>query len=213
LQHKKVVVGVLPTIAPFFLPSVVSRFIECHPAIELSTRENLTAPLLKSLRAGDLDLALLTHPISGGKIKSEKLFEEELLLALPAQHPLAVKEKIHAADLANQRFIVIENDHCLEKQIFGFCEKSRLRMQILSRSSQLATIQALVTTGYGIALVPQMAKISGQTTLVYRSLEKPKPTRTIVVAWLKNCEHNNAVVEFLKNVRQVAIAFREEFQS
>jgi len=64
-----------------------------------------------------------------------------------------------------------------------------------------------------MSLVPQMARISGRTPLVYRSLEKPTPTRTIVVIWRKGREHTRATAEFLKHLQQSAKASRETLKT
>jgi LysR family hydrogen peroxide-inducible transcriptional activator len=213
LRNKSITVGVIPTIAPFFLSTVVSRFVELYPALDLNIREGLTTTLLKCASNCETDIALLGQTVSNHGLESEVLFTEELFLAVPSKHPLALKPNILAADLANEKFICLEAGHCLGDQIMGFCERNGLELQAALKSSQLATVQALVMAGLGIALVPRMAKISGQTVLVYRSLEKPKPMRTIVAAWRKGREHSEAAREFLKHLRQAANAYRTNTQS
>src|SRR6266540_1809079 len=213
LQRGTVNIGVLPTIAPYFLPRVITQFTEACPSLEVVIHEDMTANLLKMIDACDLDLALLSLPIPEEGCEQEVLFKEELLLAVPSKHPFAVKEKVCLADLENERFILMKDGHCLGDQILSFCTKNDLRLQIMLRSSQIETIQALVMAGLGMSLVPQMARISGRTPLVYRSLEKPTPTRTIVVIWRKGREHTRATAEFLKHLQQSAKASRETLKS
>lgn len=212
LRNKSITVGVIPTIAPFFLSTVVSRFVESYPTLDLNIREGLTATLLKCASNCETDIALLGQTVSNHGLESEVLFTEELFLAVPSKHPLALKPKIQAADLANEKLICLEAGHCLADQAMDFCQKNNMEMHVVLRSSQLATVQALVMAGLGIALVPRMAKISGQTVLVYRSLERPKPMRTIIAAWRKGREHSETATEFLKHLRQAANAYRANNQ-
>ena len=206
LRRGSVNIGILPTIAPYLLPHVISRFTEACPGLEIIVHEDMTANLLRMVDTCELDLAIMSLPITNGGFEREILFTEELLLAVPAKHPLTVKERITIADLEQERFILMKEGHCLGDQILSFCTQNDLHLQIVLRSSQIETVQALVMAGLGMSLVPQMAKISGKTPLVYRSLERPKPTRTNVVVWRKGREHSRAAAEFLKHLRQTAQA-------
>lgn len=209
LRRGSVSVGVLPTIAPYLLPRVVSRFTEACPGLEIVVHEDMTVNLLRMLDVCELDLAIMSLPITNDGFEREALFTEELLLAVPAKHPLAVKERISVSDLEQERFILMKEGHCLGDQILSFCTQNDLRFQIVLRSSQIETVQSLVMAGLGMSLVPQMAKISGKTPLVYRSLERPKPIRTNVVVWRKGREHSRAAAEFLRHLRQTVQAQRE----
>jgi LysR family hydrogen peroxide-inducible transcriptional activator len=212
LRRGSVSVGVLPTIAPYFLPRVISRFTGVCPELEIVVHEDMTVNLLRMLDVCELDFALMSLPIANDGFEKEVLFTEELLLAVPVKHPLAVKDKVSVADLAQERFILMKEGHCLGDQILSFCTQNDLHFQIVLRSSQIETVQSLVMAGLGISLVPQMAKISDKSPLVYRSLEKPKPIRTNVVVWRKGREHSRAAAEFLRHLRETVQAQRESLE-
>ena len=212
LRRGSVNVGVLPTIAPYFLPHVISRFAEACPGLEIMIHEDMTVNLLRMIDVCELDFGIMSLPISTDGFEREALFTEELLLAVPSKHPLAVKEKVSVEDLVSERFILMKEGHCLSEQILSFCSQNELRLRIILRSSQIETIQSLVMAGLGMSLVPAMSKISGKTPLVYRSLEKPKPMRTNVVVWRKGREHSRAAAEFLKHLRQTVQAQRETLE-
>jgi LysR family transcriptional regulator, hydrogen peroxide-inducible genes activator len=209
LRRGSVNAGILPTIAPYLLPRVISRFTEACPGLEIVVHEDMTANLLRMVDTCEIDLAIMSLPIANGGFEREVLFTEELLLAVPAKHPLAVKERITIADLEQERFILMKEGHCLGDQILSFCTQNDLHLQIVLRSSQIETVQSLVMAGLGMSLVPQMARIGGKTPLVYRSLENPKPMRTNVVVWRKGREHSRATAEFLKHLRETVQAQRE----
>ncbi len=199
----KVRVGVIPTIAPYLLPRVLALTARECPAMEVRIHEATTAQLLVSAAACEIDLAIVSLPIADTRFVREPLFDEELLLAVPPRHPLTKKPRVRLADLESERFILMEEGHCLTDQSLSFCQRNDLHPQVAFRSAQLETIQALVASGVGISLIPQMAvhpKRGGQP--VYLPLAPPRPTRTIGVLWRKEHHHSRAAREFLRLLRE-----------
>lgn len=213
LRRGKVNVGVLPTISPYFMPRVLAQFTQKFPTLEIVIVEETTADLLKLIESWELDLALVSLPISENGLAKETLFREELLLTVPSKHPLAIKTKVEVKDLESERFILMKEGHCLADQVLTFCEDNELHLQIVLKTSQIETVQSLVMAGLGISLVPQMARISGRIPLVYRSVENPKPTRTVTAIWRKDREHTRAASEFLNHLRRTAQAFVETLKT
>jgi DNA-binding transcriptional LysR family regulator len=166
-----VTIGVLPTIVPYLLPSVLTEFTEQYPGVEVVVQEDMTARLLKQALAYEIDFALASLPIQDEQVEVRELIVEELLLALPHGHLLTRKRAVRAADLENERLIVMKEGHCLSDQVLGFCDRLAVHPRISFRSAQLETIQALVCSGLGISLVPAMATRSEREDQPeYRSL-------------------------------------------
>ncbi len=199
LPRGVVTMGVLPTIAPYLLPTILPAFAEKFPSVEIVIQEDTTERLLKQLHAYEIDFALASQPIQDGRLEVRALFSEELLLALPPGHALARKRTIGVGDLASERLIVMQTGHCLGDQVLRFCDRRDLHPKISFRSAQLETIQALVSGGLGISLIPAMAMQSGRTDApVYRSLQAPRPDRKIVALWPKQRPPGRAAGELLK---------------
>lgn len=191
--------GVLPTIAPYLLPGALVSFAEKHPGVSVTVHEDTTAQLIKLVAGCELDMALASRPILDQRLEIRDLFAEELLLAVPAQHPLARRRTVRAADLERQRLIVMKEGHCLGDQVLGFCERRHVEPQISFRSAQLETVQALVRSGVGISLVPAMAaQAARQQALIYRSFGPPRPERKIVALRLKQHRQHRAAEAFLR---------------
>ena len=194
-------IGVLPTIAPYLLPNVMADFTEKYPGVEIVVQEETTARLLKLALAYEIDFALASQPIQDQRLKVQELFSEELLLALPPGHPLARKRTVSAADLDEERLIVMKEGHCLGDQVLRFCDRRNARPNISFRSAQLETIQSLVRAGLGLSLIPAMAAESERKDLPeYRSLSAPRPERKIVAVWPGQRLPSRAANEFLKLV-------------
>jgi LysR family hydrogen peroxide-inducible transcriptional activator len=194
-------IGVLPTIAPYLLPEVMAPFMKKFPGVEIVVQEDTTARLLKLAHGYEIDFALASQPIRDERLEVKELFSEELLLALPPGHPLTRKRTVADADLEGERLIVMKEGHCLGDQVLGFCDRRDVKPKISFRSAQLETIQALVSSGLGISLIPAMAMQSERGNLPeYRSLRSPSPERKIVATWPKQRPPGRAANEFLKLV-------------
>jgi len=201
LLRGRLIIGVLPTIAPYLLPAVLVSFAEKFPGVEIVAHEDTTAQLLKLAQAYEIDFALASRPIQDQRMEVKDLFTEELQLALPPGHPLTRKRTVRLADLENEPFIVMKEGHCLGDQVLSFCDRRDLKPTINFRSAQLETIQALVRSGVGISLVPAMAARGERKDLPeYRSLPAPKPERKIVAVWPKQRPLGRAANEFLKQI-------------
>ena len=194
-------IGVLPTIAPYLLPAALAAFTRKFHGVEIVVHEDTTARLLKLAHAYEIDFALASQPIQDEQLEIKELFTEELLLALPPGHPLARKRAASLTDLAGERLIVMKEGHCLGDQVLGFCDRRDAKPIISFRSAQLETVQALVTTGLGISLIPAMA-VTGRRPKgpEYRPFQSPQPQRKIVAAWPRQRPPGRAAVAFLKQI-------------
>ena len=183
-QSGRVRVGAIPTIAPYFLPEVLKQFSEAYPQATVIVQENTTDALLKSCTQGEIDLAILALPVPARYLEVEELFQEELLLVLPPDHPLVEKEKIRLSDVEPYPFVLLDEAHCLSDNIVSFCRRRSFQPVAVERTSQLAMVQELVSLSHGVSMIPAMARELDQSDRrVYRSIAGRKPTRTIAVAW------------------------------
>jgi len=201
LLRGTITIGVLPTIAPYLLPDAIAAFVRQYPGVEIVVQEDTTAGLVKLALAYEVDFALASRPIKDERLEVRELFTEELLLALPPEHPLSRRRTIKVSDLDGERLVVLKEGHCLGDQVLGFCERRDLHPKISFRSAQLETIQSLVRSGLGVSLIPAMAVHDERTDQpTYRSLPAPKPERKIVAMWPKHRTPGRAASEFLKLV-------------
>ncbi len=199
LKHGSIAIGILPTIAPYLLPSVMARFSAQFAGVEINVHEDTTAQLLKLVHAYEIDFAVVSEPIVDDRLTVTELFTEELLLALPPRHPLTKKRTLTSADLRDQKLIVMKSGHCLGDQVLGFCERQEVKPRISFRSAQLETVQELVCAGLGLSLVPAMARRTQMRRAPeYRSLQAPPPTRKIVLVWPRLRPPGRAAVELVK---------------
>lgn len=183
-QSGQIRVGAIPTIAPYFLPGLLRQFSAEFPKATIIVQEDTTDKLLHRCTQGEIDLAILALPVPAKYIEVEELFQEELLLVLPLEHPLVNKPQIRLPDIKSYPFVLLDEAHCLSDNIVSFCRQRSFHPVAVEQTSQLAMVQELVSLSHGISMIPQMARDLDETDRrVYRSLSGIKPTRKIAVVW------------------------------
>jgi LysR family hydrogen peroxide-inducible transcriptional activator len=201
----RLAVGAIPTIAPYLLPAALERFARCYPQVELSIQEDVTRNLIAAVLEGELDLALMALPIAEERLQVEPLFTEPLLVAVPPGHSLARRRKITVQAVSAERFILLNEMHCLGEQVLSLCRAHGCQPQIACRSAQIATVQALIALGQGISLLPKMAcRADHSKRLVYRRVADGKSQRTIAAVWHRHSYHSPAASGFLASLRDGA---------
>lgn len=180
----RLVLATIPTIAPYYLPGVLTRFARTCPGAHIEIVEETTGNILRLIAEGEVDLAILALPLQAEYLHTRTLFTEELMAVLPSSHRLARRAKIGLKDLVTEPFVVLNEAHCLTASTMSFCARHSASPLVTARSHQLLTVLELVRLGQGVSLIPAMAVPRGRDEgREYRSLTGDKPTRTIALAW------------------------------
>ena len=157
IESGEVILGAIPTIAPYLLPRMLSSFAREHPSVSVNVMEEITPTLLERLHGGTIDLALLALPVPGDELISTELTQEPLFAALPVRHPLASKRSLLLEELREEPFLLLKEGHCFRENTLLACHRSRLNPNVVFESGQFATILAMVSAGMGVSVVPEMA--------------------------------------------------------
>jgi LysR family hydrogen peroxide-inducible transcriptional activator len=146
--------------------------------------EQLTEELVANCLAGELDIGIVALPIAEQRVRSESLFTEKLVAAVPATSPLAKESRLTLADITSQPFVLLDDMHCLGRQTLQLCADRNCAPAVSCRTAQLLTVQELVALGQGVSLVPEMAtQTNRDKRLVYRTLDGPPVEREIGMIW------------------------------
>ena len=170
LVRGRVTLGALPTVAPYYLPTRLRAFAAAFPGIEVVVHEDTTAHLAAAVLAREIDVALVSLPVERAGLETEEFFDEDLLVVLPAGHALATKRKLTLDDLEHEAFILMKEGHCLAGQALQFCRLNGFAPRVSFRSAQIETVQAFVAEGWGVSIVPAMARKTGAAGVRYRAL-------------------------------------------
>ncbi len=180
--------GVIPSIAPYFLPRALPQLRRAYPDLRLHLREDLTRAMLEDLRTGRLDVILIALPAPVDGLVVETIAEDSLLLAVSGAHALSSRKSVAAGDLATDTLLLLEDGHCLSDHIRAAAPELVSRESDDIRASSLSTLVQMVDNGLGITFLPRIATESGilsGTGIALLSLDHRHPTRTLALCWRK----------------------------
>jgi LysR family hydrogen peroxide-inducible transcriptional activator len=180
--------GVIPTIAPFLLPMALPKLRERFPKLRLFLREDLTHKLVAALKAGALDAALIALPYDLAGLHYAHVSDDELLAALPWNHPLAGGAQVSPASMEGDDLILLEDGHCLRDHALAACglEPPKVGADENFAATSLPTLVQMVGSGLGVSFIPAMAVKAGLAEAAHvavRPLQADRPSREIVVVW------------------------------
>ena len=189
--------GVIPTIAPFLLPKILQPIQQLYGDKRLYIREDVSPHLLDRLGKGELDVLLFALPYDVEQFHAEPLFQDELVLCLPAGHKLSTKQVVRISDLKRQDILLLEDGHCLRDQSLKACNFTLESLSIPYQATSLNTLVQMVVNLVGITLLPEMAvkaNITHDTDAQIRHIEtKQNMSRCIALVWRK---HSPRAAEF-----------------
>ncbi len=179
--------GVIPSIAPYLLPSVLPELQARYPHLELRIRETLTEYLLAQLEDGTLDVALLALPVDAAGLETIALFEDRFLLATAVDAPAPRRKRARTDALDDAPLLLLEEGHCLREQALSFCSLRSTDNADSFGASSLSTLVQMVASGMGQTLLPEMSvglEAARNEVRVMR-FENPEPSRTVGLAFRK----------------------------
>jgi LysR family hydrogen peroxide-inducible transcriptional activator len=196
--------ALIPTVGPYLLPHIAGRLRRELPRLKLMLYEYQTEHLLSRLRSGEIDLGVLALPVDIDGIESAPLFDEPFMLAVPATHPLAERERVRIEDLHGETLLLLEDGHCLRDQALEVCSRVRVNEAQDYRATSLETLRQMVAAGHGITLLPELAAETAVGTargLRIKPFAKPAPGRTIGAVWRKSTTRTPAIEGIVATIR------------
>jgi LysR family transcriptional regulator, hydrogen peroxide-inducible genes activator len=206
-------IGVIPTIAPYLLPTIIGNLTRMHEGLDIHVRETLTQKLIQELADGRLDTAIVALPVSEPSLTEVALFAEDFVLVRPGEDegkPVPNREM-----LREMRLLLLEEGHCFREQALSFCNLQSARPRELLDGSSLSTLVQMVSAGIGVTLIPEMA-VSVETRSASVSVARfnsPQPSRTVGMIWRKASPLAEQLLQISEVVRQSADALRKHHTS
>ena len=201
-------IGVIPTVAPYLLPTVIGDLTRVYAGIDIHVRETLTQKLIRELAEGRLDAAIVALPVSEPSFVEIALFAEDFVLVRPAEDEGKPAPDIET--LREMRLLLLEEGHCFRDQALSFCNMHSGPRELLDASS-LSTLVQMVGAGIGVTLIPEMA-VAVETRSASVSIarfESEKPSRTIGMIWRKTSPLAKQLLQISEVVRRSADLLRD----
>ncbi|MGI9327875.1 MAG: LysR family transcriptional regulator [Pseudomonadales bacterium] len=198
-----VAIGILPTLAPFMLPSVLAALAEAFPDATVTIREEVSEVIVAALARSELDLLIEVLPFDESNVQVEPLFIDEFYVAVHESHPLAELDVVSVDALHGTPFILLDDVHCLTRQIQQYCFAELFTPKVLFQASQLGTVKHLIEQQYGVSILPRIC-IEGdpRPTIRYIPIQDPTPSRQVVLATAQNRYLSPAAKRFAEIVRE-----------
>ena len=169
------------------LPVLTRAVRSAHPGIQLVLRsQTYVYTALDMLMAGSLDLAFARLPIPRPELSFRVVEVEELLCALPSNHPLADQSGIRLEQLVNDDFVSLSDDQgsMLQATMYSLCVSAGFRPRIAQVAPDSNTVLALVASGAGVTITLSSVCPVQTVGIVYRRLEGiPRRHMLAALAW------------------------------
>ena len=191
--------GVIPTVGPYVLPRLLPRVRQLFPQLKLYLREEKTPDLVRNLRLGRIDVALLALPVEGRDVESVHLFDDPFVLAVPTTHKLASGPTVTPPQLGEETVLLLDDGHCLRDQALAICGSSPGLEEADVRATSLNTLVQMVANNLGMTLLPAMSvpvEVPASAGIVVRNFADPAPVRKIGLLWRRSSASKSDFHEF-----------------
>lgn len=183
-------VGIIPTVAPYLLPKVISGMMEKFPDLKLLIWEYTTEDIIHHLKTGVLDCGILATPLSDSNINEFPLYYENFVTYISKNSKLYKKKTIDANDLEEENIWLLNEGHCMRSQVLNICRSTKEnRLQGLTyNTGSVETLIRMVDVNNGATLLPELAltDLNSKQLSKVRHFKSPEPVREISLVTHKN---------------------------
>ena len=203
-QQVEVKIGLIYSIAPYLLPSIIPLVKNSSPEIILEAEEDITTNLIKKLEEGSIDAAIIALPFVVPGIETQPLYDEPFKVLIPTKHPWNNKQKINAKELKNEKILLLDNTHCFSMQVREACPGISDKAEVQAGTS-LETIRNMVASNLGISILPQSATANNYSNDLINILpfESPIPFRRVAIAFRRGSSKQSSLVKIVKSITSV----------
>jgi LysR family hydrogen peroxide-inducible transcriptional activator len=205
ILHGQLVVGIIPTLAPYLLPLFIPAFTKKYPQVKLIVNELTTDLLITRLREGRIDAGILVTPLQETGINEDPMFYEELVAYVSKENAAYKKSYVLAADIDPNKLWLLEEGHCFRSQIVNLCElrkSSKEGSHFEYEAGSIETLRRLVDTNDGITIIPELATLdmSSKHQKYLRYFKSPAPVREVSIATHRNYVKRRLVQALRKEI-------------
>ncbi|OHR66557.1 hypothetical protein HMPREF3291_01605 [Bacillus sp. HMSC76G11] len=194
----KLHIGIPQIIGSFFFPKIAQTYSKKFPGVSLSIREKGGLIIEKLVGNGTLDIGFVVLPIANDTLHSKLIYQDEFVLCVSSNHPMAKLDVISLPSLKNEHFILFDKSFALHSLIVNSCKKEGFMPKVAFESTQWDLVLELVSAQMGITLVPRkLANKLNNIDLVSIPIKNPEILWNIGVITKKNAYQSYALKEFI----------------
>ncbi|EYF05175.1 LysR substrate-binding domain-containing protein [Chondromyces apiculatus] len=182
----RVVVGYLSSLTYTGIVDLVRAYRDRFPTVDIALREMSPQEQIDALKEGRIDVGFVRAPLDEAAITHACMRSEELVVALPIDHPLAAWKRIPVAMLSREPFVTFPRHRGpgFFDQIIALCHAAGFSPRIVQEAPQI-DIPSLVAAGFGISILPESIREMGRRGIVLRPLVGG-PRTSLLMVWRSN---------------------------
>ena len=197
-------IGIIPTMAPYLMPKVISAFMVKYPDVQLVIWEYMTDQIIHELKNGLLDCGILSTPLEDKSLQESPLFYESFVAYLSKSSQLINKKNLHASDINLDELWLLNEGHCMRNQILNICKrkKSDDLKPFEYNTDSVETLKRMVEMNNGITLLPELSisDFSVKQLDRVRYFKSPEPTREISIVTHRNYLKRKLILALEKEI-------------
>lgn len=189
------------------LPSIVGRFRQLHPGIELELHELPITAQHTALLRGTIDIGLLRVQTAPPELEVLPVMPDPFLLALPKRHALAGRSRVHIRSVADDPFVMFSRAESplFHARVQALCDQAGFTPNVAQHATQIHTVVGLVGAGLGVAVVPATARNLRPRNVRFVQLADRMEPVHVALAWRRGHE-TPAILAFRKVTQEVVAA-------
>ncbi|WP_345953893.1 LysR substrate-binding domain-containing protein [Mucilaginibacter sp. PAMB04168] len=196
-------IGIIPTIAPYLLPRIITRFIEKYPQVKLVVWEQNTEQIIQQLKMGVIDCGILSTPLHENALTEIPVFYENFVAYTSKASKLYKKKNISPEDIDVEELWVLDEGHCMREQVLNICQrrKSTKGFQHFEyNTGSVDTLKRMVDQNNGATILPELAldDLNEKQMDRIRYFKAPEPAREVSIVIQRNFLKRR-IIEALKN--------------
>lgn len=196
-------VGIIPTISPYLLPKIISRFVEKYPQVKLVVWEQNTEHLIQQLKLGMIDCGILSTPLHESNLIEIPVFYENFVAYVSKSSKLYKKRNISPEDIDVEELWVLDEGHCMREQVLNICQRRKATKAFHHfeyNTGSVDTLKRMVDQNNGATILPELAldDLSEKQLDRIRYFKSPEPAREVSIVIQRNFLKRR-MIEALKN--------------
>lgn len=198
-------IGVIPTVAPYLLPNVITNFIIKYPKLQLQIWEYTTEKIIHELKNGTLDCGILSTPLHDSVIVETALFYETFVAYVSESSPLFKKKFLATEDIGEEKLWLLNEGHCMRGQVLNICNYQHNKGGLGTfeyNTGSVETLKRMVDINSGITILPELSIQSYTEDQLghIRYFKSPEPVREISLVTTQNFVKRQAINALLNEI-------------
>lgn len=178
--------GIIPTIASYLVPLFIPQMAEKYPDLKIFVEELMTHEVAAKLKAGTIDLGIISTPLLEDGIQEIPIYYESFVLYVSENHKLYHKDKISSRDIKLDEMWLLSDGHCFRNHVINLCGEVDYfpkKLKFGYKTGSLEVLMKFVEQDFGYTMLPYLSSLDIPESKKHRlrAFKEPTPKREISI--------------------------------